>query len=55
MTAIRCKYGTFQFSVKPFGMMDASAVLQEMEEALFRDLGLVFGYIDDVMIRSQNL
>lgn len=55
MTAFKCKYGAFQFSVIPFGLMNAPAMFQQMVTELFGDLYFVMVSIDDVFIHSKSM
>ena len=51
-TAFRTKKGLFEYTVMPFGLMNAPASFQEMMDTIFADLaelGVVW-YIDDILI-----
>lgn len=56
-TAFTCRYGTYQFTVMPFGLMTAPSTFQRMMNQIFFDLldkGVVI-YLDDVLIYSRDL
>ena len=49
------RYGTFQFDVMPFGLMNAPSTFQRMMDHVIKDLPLVRVYVDDVVIFSQTM
>ncbi len=56
-TAFTCRYGTYQFTVMPFGLMTAPGTFQRMMNHIFFDLldkGVVI-YLDDVLIYSRDV
>ena len=53
-TTFRCRYGTFQFEVMPFGLMNAPATFQRMMDEILQDLDFVKVYIDDIVIYSKT-
>lgn len=53
MTTFTCKYGTFNFVVMRFGLMNAPAMFQHMASELFGDRRLEKVYIYDVVIFSS--
>ncbi len=56
-TAFTCRYGTYQFTVMPFGLMTAPGTFQRMMNTIFFDLldkGVVI-YLDDVLIYSRDV
>ncbi len=56
-TAFTCRYGTYQFTVMPFGLMTAPGTFQRMMNSIFFDLldkGVVI-YLDDVLIYSRDI
>ena len=46
--------GLYQFKVMPFGMKNAPATFQSMVNKLVQDFDGCEGYIDDVVIYSDN-
>ena len=56
-TSFTCRYGTYQFTVMPFGLMTAPATFQRMMNHVFFELldrGVVV-YLDDVLIYSRDV
>ncbi len=56
-TLFTCRYGTFQFTVMPFGLSTAPATFQRMMNTIFfemLDLGVLV-YLDDVLIYSKTI
>jgi hypothetical protein len=56
-TSFTCRYGTFQFTVMPFGLSTAPATFQRMMNTIFfelLDLGVLV-YLDDVLIYSKTI
>jgi Reverse transcriptase (RNA-dependent DNA polymerase) len=56
-TSFTCRYGTFQFTVMPFGLSTAPATFQRMMNTIFfelLDLGVLV-YLDDVLIYSKTV
>src|ERR1051325_11836028 len=49
------KYGTFEFTVMPFGLMNAPAMFQRLMDNVFYDVTwkFVFVYMDDIIIYSK--
>ena len=54
-TTFVCRYGTYQFEVMPFGLMNAPSTFQRMMDQVFRHLNFVRVYLDDVVIFSESL
>ena len=54
-TTFICRYGTYQFEVMPFGLMNAPSTFQRMMDLIFRDLEYVKCYIDDVVVYSRSM
>jgi hypothetical protein len=55
-TAFRCRYGLYEFTVMPFGLINAPASFQDMMNHIFRDMldqGVV-AYIDDILIYAET-
>ena len=50
-----CCFGTFQFEVMPFGLMNAPSTFQRMMDQLFRELSFVSVYLDDVVVFSRTV
>ncbi len=56
-TAFTCRYGTYQFTVMPFGLMTAPGTFQRMMNTIFFELldkGVVI-YLDDLLIYSRDV
>ncbi len=51
--AFICRYGTFQFEVMAFGLLNSQATFQRMEKILLKVDNVRF-YVDDVVIFSKN-
>ena len=54
-TTFVCCYGTFQFEVMPFGLMNALSTFQRMMDYVFRDILFVRVYLDDVVVFSDSM
>lgn len=54
-TTFVCRYGTFQFEVMPFGLMNAPSTFQRMMDGIFRGLPFLRVYLDDVVVFSNSL
>ena len=54
-TTFVCRYGTYQFEVMPFGLMNAPSTFQRMMDQVFRHLDFVRVYLDDVVVFSESL
>ena len=55
MTTFVCRFGTFQFEVMPFGMMNAPSTFQRMMDQLFCHKDFVRVYVDDVVVFSRSV
>jgi Reverse transcriptase (RNA-dependent DNA polymerase) len=55
-TCIRTRYGSFEFLVMPFGVINAPSVFQALMNDIFRDLADVYVmcYLDGILIYSKN-
>ena len=53
-TTFVCRYGTYQFEVMPFGLMNAGATFQRMMDQMLVNVSNVKCYIDDVVIHSPT-
>ena len=49
-----CRYGTFQFEVMPFDLMNSQATFQRMMDRILLNVENVRCYVDDVVIFSTN-
>jgi len=49
-TAFRTKKGLFEYTVMPFGLMNAPASFQEMMDTIFKDVEGCVWYLDDILI-----
>ena len=54
ISAFVTQSGLYQYKVMPFGMKNAPATFQRMVNKLVRDIDGCVGYIDDVVIFSDN-
>lgn len=56
-TAFTCRYGTYQFTVMPFGLSSAPSTFQRMMNHVFFDLldEGVLCYLDDLLIYSKSV
>ena len=55
-TAIRTRYGLFEYKVMPFGLSNASAMFQNIMNEIFRnmiDLGIII-HLNDILIYREN-
>ncbi len=52
--AFICRYGTFQFEVMQFGLMNSQATFQRMMDRILLNVAKVRCYVDDVVIFSKN-
>jgi hypothetical protein len=55
-TAFRCRYGLFEYTVMPFGLVNAPATFQSMINHIFRDLldQGVLAFMDDLLIHAAD-
>ena len=56
-TSFTCRYGTFQFTVMPFGLSTAPATFQRMMNTIFfemLDKGVLI-YLDDILVYSKTI
>jgi hypothetical protein len=56
-TAIRCRFGLFEYQVMPFGLCNAPGTFQHFVNDTFRDFidDFLVAYLDDLLIYSDNL
>ena len=56
-TGFTCRYGSYQFTVMPFGLMTAPATFQRMMNNVFFDLldEGVLCYLDDLLIYTKDV
>ena len=56
-TAFRCRYGLFEYTVMPFGLINAPATFQAMINHIFRDMldqGTI-AFMDDISVHHATL
>ena len=54
-TTFVCRFGTFQFELMPFELMNALSTFQRMRDQLFQGLRLVRVYPDHVVVLSKSV
>ncbi|MBW0471524.1 hypothetical protein O181_011239 [Austropuccinia psidii MF-1] len=56
LTALRAKYGSYEYLVIPFGLTNATASFQNLVNYIFADFldNLVIVYLDDIMVFSGS-
>lgn len=56
-TAFTCRYGTFEFNVMPFGLMNAPSTFQRVMNSVFMELldSGVLIYMDDILVYSKSV
>ncbi len=52
--AFICRYGTFQFEVMPFGLMNSQALFQRMMDRILVNVGNVRCYVDGVFSKNTE-
>lgn len=55
MTTFVTKYGTYQFEVIPFGLMNAPSTFQRMMDTVLQGLSFVRVFIDEVVVFSRSI
>ena len=56
-TAFTCRYGTYEFNVLPFGLMNAPSTFQRVMNNVFLpllDCGVLV-YMDDILVYSKTV
>ncbi|MBW0548547.1 hypothetical protein O181_088262 [Austropuccinia psidii MF-1] len=55
LTALRTKYGSYEYLVMPFGLKNAPASFQKLVNDIFTDfLDILLVYLDDIMVFSGS-
>ena len=56
-TSFTCRYGTYQFTVMPFGLTSAPSTFQRVMNNIFFDLldRGVLVYLDDILVYSKTV
>lgn len=56
-TSFTCRYGTYQFTVMPFGLTSAPSTFQRVMNNIFFDLldKGVLVYLDDILVYSKTV
>ena len=55
-TVFRCRYGLFEYTVMPFGLVNAPVTFQSMINHIFRDMldkGMIT-FMDDIIIHAET-
>ena len=55
VTTFVCRYGTYNFEVMPFGLMNEPSKFQRLMDTIVRRLPFVRVYLDEVVLFSENL
>jgi len=55
MTTFICKFGTYQFEVMPFGLMNSQATFQRMMDRILLKVENVRCYVDDIVVFSATI
>ncbi|KAL1487842.1 hypothetical protein ABEB36_015492 [Hypothenemus hampei] len=53
-TAVTTPFGLFEFKVMTFGLCNAAQSFQRFMDAVLKDLGCCYCYLDDILIASHN-
>ena len=53
-TAFIRRYGTFQFEVKPFGLINCQATFYRMMNGILMNVGFKKYYMDDIFVFSKD-
>lgn len=54
-TTFICRFGTYQFKLMPFGLMNSPSIFQRLMDKVFAHLYFVRCYLDDVVVFSNTL
>ena len=56
LTAMRTRFGSFKYTVMPFGLCNAPSTFQNFVNDIFADLVEVFVvvYLDDILVYSKK-
>lgn len=55
MTTFICRFGTFQFEVIPFGLINYPSIFQRLMHELLKDLPPTREFLDDIFVLSATL
>ncbi|GBG82524.1 hypothetical protein CBR_g34901 [Chara braunii] len=54
-TAFRSRFGHYEFTVMPFGLINAPATFQRAMNDIFRDIQEQYVYLDDILVYNRTL
>lgn len=54
-TTFVCRFGTYQFELMPFGLMNSPSTFQRLIDEVFKKFPFFRAYLDDVVVFSASL
>ena len=54
-TAVTTPFGLYEFPRMPFGLRNAGQTFQRFMNSVFQGLDMVFAFVDDVLIASEDI